>query len=754
MTMLLVLAGLRAALAQDVLINEFLYDPDGSDSGNEWIELCNRGSWPVDLTGWGFEVAGTSFTNIFVFPAQTIEPGEYLLVGAGSDLVLDGTLQNGGSATDGLRLVDDGGVVVDTVLYDEPNTAGLLDDAGSVGTEFAPAAGSGESLARIPDCQDSGDVSLDFSVDSSPTPGAANVLDGGGAGETCDTAVVINEFLADPAGSDSGAEWVELYNPGTDDVDLSGWKLEYGASSYSGHATIPDGTIIPAGSWLVIGGELVDEAEIILSLSMGNASEGADGLRLVCADGAVADIVIYGESNDEGWTNEAGELSTVAPAAPSGASLGRDPDGVDTDDSAADFVAFDYASPGSANGGEGPGCPGQDDVKINELLTNPSGSDDDKEWIELYNRSDVPVDLTGWALQYGTSSFSSTVDLPAGTVIDPGGYLVVGGKKSGVADVIASLSLGNASSSADAVRLVHCGPGTADTVVYGDDNSDEWKDDSGEIADSLAPAPGEDASIQRLSDGYDTDLCGDDFVEQVAPTPGAANPEVEPSVCEGGARTIKINELLPDPAGSDSEVDMEWLELYNAGNEAQRLDGWVIETGTSSWGEDFVFPGGVELAPGEFLVVGNPAVPVADYAASSLSLGNASKAPDGVRIVDCEGSVQDTVLWAKDGAEIEDLELLDDLGFQEVAPMPEEDGSIGRIPDGADTDDCSADFVWTTPTPGYENAEDASGGGGGVEPTGCGGKSTTGGKKCAVVSPIGGLQWLLLAVVAWRRREA
>ncbi len=751
--MLLVLAGLRAALAQDVLINEFVYNPDGTDSGNEWIELCNRGAAPVDLSGWGFEVAGTSFSNIFVFPTQTIAPGEYLLVGAGSDLALSGTLQNGGSATDGLRLVDDSGAVVDTVLYDEPNTSELLDDAGSIGTEFAPAAGSGESLARIPDCEDSSDVSLDFSVDSSPTPGETNVLGGGTGGSPCDTTVVINEFLADPAGSDSGTEWVELYNTGDSDVDLSGWKLEYGASSYSGSASFPDGAVVPAGAYLVVGGDLVDEVEIVMSLSMGNASEGADGLRLTCADGGIADVVVYGDTNDEGWTDEAGDLSTVAAAAPSGASLGRDPNGVDTDDSGADFVAFDYASPGAANGGEGPGCPGQDDVKINELITNPAGSDDDKEWVELYNSSGAAVDLTGWALQYGTSSFSTTVDLPDDTMIDAGGYLVIGGKKSGVADVIASLSLGNASSSADALRLVHCGPGTADTVIYGDKNTDEWLDDFGEVADSLAPAPGEDASIQRLSDGYDTDYCGDDFVEQADPTPGEANPVVEPSVCEGGVKTVKINELLPDPAGSDTEVDMEWVELYNAGNEAQRLDDWIIETGTSSWGEDFVFPGGVELAPGDFIVVGNPAVPVADYAAPSLSLGNASKAPDGVRLVDCEGSVQDTVLWAKDGADIEDLELLDDLGFQAVAPMPEEDQTIGRIPDGADTDDSSVDLAPTTPTPGYENAEDAGGGGGGIEPSGCGNKGSTGGKKCAVVGPLGGLQWLLLAFVAWRRRE-
>ena len=43
------------------------------------------------------------------------------------------------------------------------------------------------------------------------------------------TGVVINEFLYDPAGTDTGHEWIELYNSGST-VDISGWMIKAGAS--------------------------------------------------------------------------------------------------------------------------------------------------------------------------------------------------------------------------------------------------------------------------------------------------------------------------------------------------------------------------------------------------------------------------------------------------------------------------------------------------------------------------------------------
>ncbi len=54
---------------------------------------------------------------------------------------------------------------------------------------------------------------------------------------------------------------------------------------------------------------------------------------------------------------------------------------------------------------EGTPCPVEPDAPetgalvITELQTNPVGEDVPREWVELYNPGDAPVDLTGWTLQ-------------------------------------------------------------------------------------------------------------------------------------------------------------------------------------------------------------------------------------------------------------------------------------------------------------------------------------------------------------------
>lgn len=60
--------------------------------------------------------------------------------------------------------------------------------------------------------------------------------------------VYINEWLPNPAGSDSGAEWAELFNGGAQKVFLDGWTLVSG----NGKKFILNGKNIDAGGYLVL----------------------------------------------------------------------------------------------------------------------------------------------------------------------------------------------------------------------------------------------------------------------------------------------------------------------------------------------------------------------------------------------------------------------------------------------------------------------------------------------------------------------
>lgn len=73
-----------------------------------------------------------------------------------------------------------------------------------------------------------------------PTPGYANTA-------LYDRDIVMNEIMYHPISEDSNDEYLELYNKGTQPVDVSGWELSSGI-----RYTIPDGTIIPADGYLVI----------------------------------------------------------------------------------------------------------------------------------------------------------------------------------------------------------------------------------------------------------------------------------------------------------------------------------------------------------------------------------------------------------------------------------------------------------------------------------------------------------------------
>jgi hypothetical protein len=57
---------------------------------------------------------------------------------------------------------------------------------------------------------------------------------------------------------------------------------------------------------------------------------------------------------------------------------------------------------------------------ISEAIPGRPFTDNPEEWIELYNRSDTPVDLTGWELAGGVE-----FAFPTRTIIEPGAYLLV-----------------------------------------------------------------------------------------------------------------------------------------------------------------------------------------------------------------------------------------------------------------------------------------------------------------------------------------
>ena len=58
-------------------------------------------------------------------------------------------------------------------------------------------------------------------------------------------------------------------------------------------------------------------------------------------------------------------------------------------------------------------------VVFNEVQYNPTGSDENGEWIELFNQMGIITDISGWRIDGIGYTF------PKGTLVNPGSYVVV-----------------------------------------------------------------------------------------------------------------------------------------------------------------------------------------------------------------------------------------------------------------------------------------------------------------------------------------
>ena len=711
--LLIVMSLLSSPTARAGLVfNEIHADPSEDAScdgaidtvGDEFVEIVNLGPGAVDLLD---ATLSDAQSVRHTFGPLVLQEGDVVVLFGGDPVVFDGTGPHPWCVDAG-----PGVTVISTGTLSLNNGGDDLILAASDGTllasvSYPSTAGDDQSLVLSPELHGTSYVKhLTVSAYTS-SPGRAvdgSLLDPG-AGPGCtlasEASVVLNELYVDAPGADAGLEWVELYGGGGEAVILDGWRIAAGASVYSEGEPLPAGVALEPGEHLVIGEAPLAQIDVVARLpSLGNASGSADAVQLLdCAKGVV-DTIVYGSPNSDGWLDDQGLVATsLAPAPPEGGSLARTPDGLDTDLSGDDLLAVAWPSPGEPNDPPPGGCGGPGSgVVINEILPDPEGVDADLEWVELFHGGGAPVELQGWVLQAGTSGFGPVHTFGA-RWLEPGERLLLGGAGVPGVDETIALSLGNGGN-ADGVRLVDCAGLPADTLIYGSPNDGDppFVDDSGQIAESLAPTPGAGAALQRVIDGYDTDQSAIDWVVTLEPTPGSPNPEHEPVVCVQSTDQVSINEILPDPEGEDG--GQEFVELYNRGGDDASVAGWSLSVGTQGFeGRQVVIGGGHSVPAGGFLVIGGFAVPEADLVVP-LSLGNGT-GTDGIRLIDCAGGAVDTVLY---GSSPNEDGLEDDQGsIVEPYGDPTSGRSLARGRDGLDTDTATDWVIKGRPSPGSSN---------------------------------------------------
>lgn len=236
------------------MINEVGWGGTTASSDDQWVELYNPGTSDLDLTGWRL-VAETGSLDVTL--AGTITAGGYFLLERGHDNVISNIPANqiysGSLAVNNevLRLRMSTGQVVDTANHDGGTwPAGstnpvcsmeryrsTLDGAAGWATTPASYVSGALDAASNAICGTPGQVNWAYSVTPTRTPTG-----------TAPRAVVINEVAWAGTKASSNDEWIELYNPTTNDVDLAGWVIR----ADDGSPTIPLTGIIHGGEYYLL----------------------------------------------------------------------------------------------------------------------------------------------------------------------------------------------------------------------------------------------------------------------------------------------------------------------------------------------------------------------------------------------------------------------------------------------------------------------------------------------------------------------
>ena len=135
--------------------------------------------------------------------------------------------------------------------------------------------------------------------------------------------LLLSEIVYDPAGADSGKEWVELVNVADYTIDLSQVSIGAVGSDYTSTTIQLEGTI-DAGETFVVGGPTSSSDnsnptyDQELSFSLQNSGATADGVALfnvraarITSSLTPIDAVIYGGSNSNNLIDETGSAGTV-----------------------------------------------------------------------------------------------------------------------------------------------------------------------------------------------------------------------------------------------------------------------------------------------------------------------------------------------------------------------------------------------------------------------------------------------------------
>jgi len=574
----------RMQAATNIVISEFR-TRGLNGAADEFVELYNPTANPILIAGWQLKVltaTGTEATRTTIPSGINLASGQHYLIANSSASGYSGSVTPNLTYTTGI--VDAGGVAI----FDNNNVK--IDSVG-LNTTFtiyiegnplsALSSDTNQSYERNLDvsgsCIDSNNNASDFFLRNpsdpqnfssplttcgnptqTPTPTDTATATGTATntGTPTNTAtatntstasaasVVISEFRTTGPGGASD-EFVELYNPTSNWVDISGWKIN--ASNKDGdiqtRATIPAATILRSGQYYLVANNSYSNTTVTADLKYGTSITDDGGIGLIKSDGTTIDEVgmsagsFYQEgtplsslSNNKSYERKDGGTSDSC---------------IDTSNNASDFSAISLSN------------------------------------LTLHNYSS-PLSLCGTARTTpSTTSTTITADSPDPSVIN--GNVSVSVKVTGVstipsgivsitgASTICSINLNASGTGSCSVKFTSTGSKTL-TATYLGDNTHKSSGDT------------ESHQVTSSSTTFKT------------PTPAPLPPP----------QLVAINEFVPRPGhdwNHDGTVNVgdEYIEILNHGTVDVNLSGYSLDDEVNIGSDPYRLPSKV-LKPGERVV--------------------------------------------------------------------------------------------------------------------------------------------------------
>jgi hypothetical protein len=416
-------ANFTQAAGNDLIITEVMYDPKGSDTGHEWIEVYNSGPDEILIKG------GTSSSNWRLIdqfqddlPASghkhtfsadiTIDSHEFAIISSNPDVFQNdhpGDDFSGKIIKSSFSLPNDGSSIALS-----SNGANTLFSSMDYSLDLG-ANNNAKTLERSnlekndwqESCEDGGtpgeepkicEIETAFVNEETNTTNSDD--DSVNSPEKCATAstnIKLSEIFPYP---ESGDEFVEITNIGESCVDVSGWKIMDGTDHKK---VFPENSILETGEYLFLKGNfyLNNDSDTAYLLDA-NGDAKTDALDKISYEKAKENYTYALSNGNFSWTSAPtpGEKNVFSSPIIEASTEASIEDSLNSDNKA------DISGK----------------VLLNEILPNPAGSSDD-EYIEIANDDDKIADLYGWKIK--DSSKSKGYQFKEHTLLNPGEYLAI-----------------------------------------------------------------------------------------------------------------------------------------------------------------------------------------------------------------------------------------------------------------------------------------------------------------------------------------